>query len=130
MSPTTAHLLLVLWLAPCALYDLRRRRIPNWLTLPALPLALVWAWGHGAFVLALTVLAASLLAFHFGGLGGADGKLATVQAAVAPPALLASGLLLFATFLALRLRGVREVHLPAGVWFWLGAIVAFFPSPL
>jgi hypothetical protein len=32
----------------------------------------------------LTVLAAGYIAFRFGGLGGADGKIATVVAAVSP----------------------------------------------
>ena len=47
----------------------------------------------------------------------ADGKLATVQAAVVPPALLVSGLLLAVTFLGLRLAGRRDIRLPAGLWF-------------
>ena len=50
------NVLLTLWLLPCALFDLRSRRVPNWLTLPALPLALWWATGNGTFALALTVL--------------------------------------------------------------------------
>lgn len=116
-NPLTAQLLLTVWLIPCAVFDLRQRRIPNWLTLPALVVALWWAWGQGTFLLALVVLTAAFLAFQFGGMGGADGKLATVQAAVSPVALLVSGLLLAVTFLGLRLAGRRDIRLPAGLWF-------------
>jgi len=80
-------IVLTIWLLPAAWFDYRSRRVPNWLTLPPLPVALWWAWGHGTLGLTLTVLAAGYIAFRFGGLGGADGKIATVVAAVSPPAL-------------------------------------------
>lgn len=131
---TLPHVLLTLWLLPCALFDLRSRRVPNWLTLPALPLALWWAMGNGTLALALTLLAATYLAFMAGGMGGADGKIATVQAAISPPALLATGLLLLITFLGLRLRGSAPRRLPAGLWFFAGALVSlpitFIPTLL
>jgi len=111
--------ILILWLIPASYYDLRTRRVPNWLTLPPLPVALWWAWGHGTLGLALTVLTAGYIAFRFGGLGGADGKIATVVAAVSPPALALSGLLLLAGFIVQRLRS-QPRSLPA-VPFFLAA---------
>ena len=121
--------LLTAWLIPCAIYDLRVRRIPNWLTLPPLPLALWWAWGHGALGLTLTVLAAGYLAFRFGGLGGADGKLATVAAAVSPPALALSGLLLLAGFVVNRLHG-QPGSLPAAPFFLAASVIILLVSLL
>jgi len=125
-------ILLTFWLLPCAIYDARHRRIPNWLTLPPLPIALWWAWGHGTLGLTLTVLAAGYLAFRFGGLGGADGKLAMVVAAVSPPALALSGLLLLAGFIINRLSG-RPGSLPAAPFFLTAAIITLlllFIQPL
>ena len=87
-APIIVQSLLTVWLLICAVYDWRYRRIPNWLTMPVLPLALWWALGHGTLVLMTAVLAASILAFSRGGIGGADGKLAGVQAAFQPAALL------------------------------------------
>ena len=127
-QPIAAQLLLTAWLFPCAVFDLRRRRIPNWLTLPAIPVALWWALGQGTLILALVVLGAGFLAFQFGGMGGADGKLATVQAAVNPLALLTTGVLLTATFVALRLAGRKGSRLPAALWFWAGSLLTLLST--
>ena len=121
--------LLTLLLAPATYFDLRTRRIPNWLTLPPLPIALWWAWGHGALGLTLTVLTAGYLAFRFGGLGGADGKLATVVAAVSPPALALSGLLLLAGFALNRFRR-RPYPLPAAPFFLAATTIILLISLL
>jgi len=120
---------LILLLIPAAWLDARTRRISNWLTLPPLPIALWWAWGHGALGLALAVLAAGYLAFRFGGLGGADGKLAAVVAAVSPPALALSGLLLLAGFVVKRLRG-QPGSLPASPFFLAAALLTLLSSLL
>jgi len=121
--------LLTFLLAPATYFDLSHRRIPNWLTLPPLPLALWWAWGHDTLGLTLTVLAAGYLAFRFGGLGGADGKLATVVAAVSPPALALSGLLLLAGFALNRLRH-RPGSLPAAPFFLAATVLTILYSLL
>ena len=119
--------ILTLWLIPCAIYDLRHRRVPNWLTLPPLPIALRWAWGHGTLGLALTVLAAGYIAFRFGGLGGADGKIATVVAAISPPVLALTGLLLLVGFVTQRLRG-QPRSLPATPFFLAASILTLLLS--
>jgi Flp pilus assembly protein protease CpaA len=119
-----SQVVLTAWLLLCAIYDHRSRRVPNWLTLPALPLALWWAVGHSTLALTITVFVASYLAFSTGGMGGADGKIATVQAAVSPVALLATGILLAAAFLGLRLKRNPHRHLPAGLWFFAGALLS------
>ena len=126
-------IVLTIWLLPAAWFDYRSRRVPNWLTLPPLPVALWWAWGHGTLGLTLTVLAAGYIAFRFGGLGGADGKIATVVAAVSPPALTLSGLLLLAGFIVQRLRGQPRA-LPAAPFFLaatlLTLLLPWLPSTL
>ena len=73
----------VLWLGVCAWYDLRTRQVPNWLTLPAIPLALVAAWllsststqSVDSFLFHLAILTLPLfLAWYHHLLGGADLK--------------------------------------------------------
>ena len=125
-----AHALLLLWLLPCALYDWHQRRIPNWVTLPALPLALLWATDRGNLSLTLLVLAATFLAFQRGMMGGADGKMATVQAAFFPAALAVTGFLLAGTFLYLQVRQQAHNRLPAGPWFLAGTALAALLIPL
>ena len=121
--------ILTLWLIPAAWFDARHRRIPNWLTLPPLPVALWWAWGHDTLGLTLTVLAAGYLAFRFGGLGGADGKLAAVVAAGSPLALALSGLLLLTGFIVNRLRR-RPGSLPAAPFFLAATLLTLLYSLL
>ena len=116
-------------LTPATFFDLRTRCIPNWLTLPPLPVALWWAWGHNTLGLTLTVLAAGYLAFRFGGLGGADGKLATIVAAVSPPSLALSGLFLLAGFIVNHLRG-RPGSLPAAPFFLAATTIILLISLL
>ena len=122
--------LLILWLLPCACYDWRQRRIPNWLTLPALPLALWWASTAHTLPLTLAVFIASYLAFLLGGMGGADGKLATVVAAISPLALLISGVMLGLGFGGLWVAGREERSLAAGPWFLVGSLMAIGLTPL
>ena len=121
--------ILTIWLLPAAWFDYRHRRVPNWLTLPPLPLAFWWAWGHGMLGLPLAVLAAGYIAFRFGGLGGADGKIATIVAAVSPPALALTGLLLLSGFLFQRLRG-QPRSLPAAPFFLAATVLALLYSLL
>ena len=72
----------VLWLVALSGYDIRCRRLPNWLTLPAavlVPAAAAVAGRGGAALAGAAALTALYLAVHLiapGGLGGGDVKLA------------------------------------------------------
>lgn len=114
-------LILFIFLLPCAIQDWRARRVSNWLTIPGFVLAWIAAVGFGNLPLTIAVFAGCFIAWQIGWMGAADGKLATLMAAVAPEAVLTSGLLLGLTFLVLRLRGQRDQHLPAAVWFFAGS---------
>lgn len=80
-------LLAVVWLSVCAIFDARTRQVSNWLTLPAIPLALLAAWltrdGRGetlyefVFHLAITTLPL-FVAWRGHLLGGADLKILVV----------------------------------------------------
>jgi hypothetical protein len=41
IPPLVISLLTVAWLGMCAIFDTRTRQVPNWLTLPAIPLTLL-----------------------------------------------------------------------------------------
>ena len=120
MVPT---LLLTLYLLPCAVQDWRTHRVSNWLTVPAFGAAWVAALTFGHLPLTVAVFGGCYGAWRLGWMGAADGKLATLLAAVAPPALACSGLLLGVTFLLLRLRADPNRHLPAAAWFCAGSLL-------
>lgn len=65
--------------AVAAVWDLRFRRIPRWLTVPTLLLGLAWhAWQGGlasAFLAAAAGLSLGLLLLMLGAIGGGDAKL-------------------------------------------------------
>jgi Flp pilus assembly protein protease CpaA len=82
--PLAISLLAAAWLCVCAIFDARTRQVPNGLTLPAIPLALLAAWltreGRGEtpyeFVFHLVIMTLPLFAAwrsHL--LGGADLKI-------------------------------------------------------
>jgi leader peptidase (prepilin peptidase)/N-methyltransferase len=72
----------LLWMAALAGYDVRCRRLPNWLTLPGFAVMVVVAacTGHGvAAILGATALGAAYLLVHLvspTGMGAGDVKLA------------------------------------------------------
>lgn len=123
----------VLWLAACAWFDLRTRRVPNWLTLPAIPLALMASWlvrggsaeSPGGFLLRLVVLILPLfIAWRRHLLGGADLKILLALSLVDPRLPVAAwmgallyfvGLLVFEKGRALRFAGVPGFALGTGL---------------
>ena len=83
MPPMPIRVTLSLILVTAAVTDLRWRRIPNWLTLPALPVGLIAqaAYGEGflqGLLGALGGFAALFVLFAIGAGGGGDVKLFTV----------------------------------------------------
>ncbi len=129
--------LLLLWLAALSGYDIRRRRLPNWLTLPGAAAVLVVATVAGRGVPALagavaltavyllvylavpTALGAGdvKLALGLGGLTGSFGVEVWLLSALAAPLLTALWALV-----AMVLRGVRTV--PHGPSMCLASAVA------
>lgn len=132
-----ARLLLLVWLVMLSGYDIRQRRLPNWLTLPGAAAVLVVAGEAGRGMPALVgaaVLTVVYLVVHLiqpAGLGAGDVKLAVgvgaltglfgfetwLFAAIAAPLLTA-----LLALVALGLRGVRSV--PHGPSMCLASAVA------
>jgi len=126
-DPLLRLALLALWLLPCAIQDWRTRRVANWLTVPLFLLAWPCALALHTVPLTLATFAGCWFAFQFaaGGMGGADGKIATGVAALTPAALIAGLVLCGLACGSLRLRGVRNPHLPGAVCFYLGVVLTF-----
>ncbi len=66
---------LVAWTWGCALYDTRERRIPNWLTIPAVVATFVWAAAEGCAWLTVAIWALLAALFGWGLMGGGDAKM-------------------------------------------------------
>lgn len=127
------------WLLPCAWQDWRSGEVSNWLTLPALALALVArlaGWTETPWLVILGMTGIAVLSWHTGVLGGADAKgwLTFALLGTEIVAWAAVGQLawygLWKIFLRKKARFTREV-----VWFpgfalglGLGLIFAFMPN--
>lgn len=129
--------LVMLWLGVCSWQDWKRRQVSNWLTLPPLALALglrLLGMSNGPLLLLALILAAALVAWRGGWMGGADTKvmaalvLADVRLALWAwvGATLWYGLLFaYGRFIAkdrdrIRLPGMLGFLLGAGAyWLWL-----------
>ena len=126
MADLLLHLCLLAWLLPCALQDWRSRHVSNWLTLPAFLLAWplsLWLGSEERLVFTFALFTGCWFAWQMKGMGAADGKIATALAALLPPAVLWSGLLLLLWFVGRRVRQ-REESVPAVVALYWGTLIA------
>jgi len=85
-------LISVIWLTVCAIQDARTGEVSNWLTLPGMAAGIIYSafigWDRVAIVGA--ALAATLLLFFIGSMGGADVKVLTGLAGLWPTAMIAA----------------------------------------
>ncbi len=114
--------LMVIWLLPCAIQDLRTRRVSNWLTIPlfliAWPVAIVTDNFPLTFAVFVGVFVATKLEPRF---GGADAKLMVSLAAFAPLGLAIAVILEGLVLLLLRLRWRTAAVIAGASWLYLGA---------
>jgi len=112
-DPLLRHVLVMLWLLPCAIQDRRTRQVSNWLTVPLFIVAWPVALFTGHFALTFAVFVGVYVATKLEPrAGAADGKLMVGLAAFAPLALGMGVLLEGVVFVTLRLRGKREAAIP------------------
>lgn len=78
----------------------------------------------GNLPLTLAVFVGVVVAWRWGGgVGPADGKIAVGLAAMSPLALLMGVVIEVLAFMACRLIGRRDTHLPGAIGFYLGTVV-------
>lgn len=107
-------LLAVAWLGVCAFFDARTRQVSNWLTLPAIPFALLAAWltrdSRGEtlyeFVFHLVIMTLPLfVAWRYRLLGGADLKILVVLTLANPLLVVAAWIGVVIYFVGLLIAG-------------------------
>jgi Flp pilus assembly protein protease CpaA len=132
--PLAISLASVVWLGACAWFDLRTRRVPNWLTLPAIPLALAASWlahrnpaeSPARFLVQMGfVILPLIIAWYQHLLGGADLKILLALSLADPrlpvaawmgAVLYFSGLLILQNSRTSSFAGVPGFALGAGVF--------------
>jgi Flp pilus assembly protein protease CpaA len=122
--PLAISLLILLWLGVCAAIDVRTQQVPNGLTLPAIPLAILAAWmtrelrgeTRYEFLFHLVLLTLPLIvAWRNHLLGGADFKILLVLSLVNPLLVVAAWVGVIAYFLGLLITNHRRAIRFAGV---------------
>lgn len=116
---------LVLWLTVCAVQDLLRRQVSNWLTLPPFVLAGLWAVWHGRETLLLFGLVTLVMVWSWRkGVGAADGKILAVMAVFMPAGFLLAVVLRLLVGAGVWLRHGRTARFPAVPVFAAGAFLS------
>jgi len=113
--------LILLWLAVCAVFDLRRREVPDGLTLPAVALALVYRLLTPEDWLPWVLAGATVLLTLAGVLPGGDMKGLAAMALFDPRLYLLAWLGAGAVYLLWRIL-LRERWMPGYVGFVVGAV--------
>jgi Flp pilus assembly protein protease CpaA len=118
------------WLIVCAVFDARTRQVSNWLTLPAIPLALLAAWltrdSRGEtfyeFVFHLVMMILPLfIAWRYQLLGGADLKILVALTLTNPLLVVAAWIGVMVYFIALLVvRHGRQARFAGVPGFALG----------
>ncbi|MGB9801095.1 MAG: prepilin peptidase [Thermanaerothrix sp.] len=113
--------MILLWLLVCARYDLRRREVPDWLTLPAVGLALVYRLLTPEGWLPWVLAGVSVLLTLAGALPGGDMKGLVAMALFDPRLYLLAWLGAGVVYLLWRVLR-RERRMPGYVGFMVGGI--------
>lgn len=114
-------LIVIAWLGVCAVFDVRRREVPDYLTLPALGAALVWRASHPVGWLPWALAGVTVGLTLAGVLPGGDMKGLVALGLVDPRLYLAAWLGAAGVYLVWCLLR-RERHMPGYVGFWVGVV--------
>ncbi|MGB9897310.1 A24 family peptidase, partial [Thermanaerothrix sp.] len=117
--------LVILWLLVCARHDLRNREVPDWLTLPAVGLALVWRIVYPDGWQPWALAGVSILLTLAGALPGGDMKGLVAMALLDPRLYLLAWLGAGVVYLLWRVLR-RERRMPGYVGFVVGGVAWIF----
>jgi len=115
-------LVVIAWLAVCAVFDLRRREVPDYLTLPALGAALVWRASHPVGWLPWALVGVTVGLTLAGVLPGGDMKGLVALALFDPRLYLLAWLGAGAVYVLWRMVR-RERRMPGYVGFLAGGVM-------
>ncbi len=115
------HVVILLWLVVCAVFDLRQREVPDGLTLPAALLAVVWQAAHPGGWLPWALAGVTVILTLAGALPGGDMKGLAAMALFDPRLYLLAWLGAGAVYLLWRLLR-KEPRMPGYVGFVVGAV--------
>lgn len=113
--------MILLWLLVCARHDLRTREVPDWLTLPAVGLGLVWRIVYPDGWQPWALAGVSVLLTLAGALPGGDMKGLVAMALFDPRLYLLAWLGAVVVYLLWRVLR-RERRMPGYVGFVVGGI--------
>jgi prepilin peptidase CpaA len=115
------------WLIVCAIQDAKTGEVSNWLTLPGMAAGIIYSmflgWERMAIVGA--ALAATLLFFIIGSMGGADVKVLTALAGLWPAAMVIAFLSQGIWGLVVMIRRGRGSEFRAIPSYAVGALISF-----
>jgi hypothetical protein len=118
------ELVTLFWLLVCAVQDFRFQHVSNWLTLPAIPLAVmasVLGWVETPWLVSLIVSGTALFLWSTDLLGGADAKGWLVFALLGAWMMVAAAVGMIIWFLITKATGmVREGRIPGYPGYALG----------
>ena len=122
--PLVISLVLLIWLSMCAIFDIRTHKVPNWITLPAIPVAIIATWitrensnetlystVFHLFILMLPLF----IAWRMHLIGGADLKILLVLALASSQLFFAAWIGALVYFLGFTFFSHKQTHRFAGV---------------
>jgi Flp pilus assembly protein protease CpaA len=125
VQDSIVKIILLTWLLVCAWQDGRTGEVSNWLTLPAMASAGLFALASGrdALLLFAAALLGVFILFYLGSLGGADAKILVVLAGCWPMAFFAAVLMQGVWGLVMLVRKGRTAGFRAVPSYLAGVLV-------
>ncbi len=118
-------IILLTWLCGCAWQDWRVGEVSNWLTLPAVAAAGIYALlaGGNPLLIFIAALIGVFILFYLGSIGGADAKILIVLAGLWPAAFLGAILVQGGWGVIVMLRNGRTAGFRAVPTYAAGALI-------
>ena len=125
VQDTIIKIILLTWLCGCAWQDWRVGEVSNWLTLPAMAAAAIYALqaGGNTLLIFIAALMSVFILFYLGSLGGADAKILVVLAGLWPAAFLGAVLVQGGWGVIVMLRNGRTAGFRAVPTYATGALI-------
>jgi Flp pilus assembly protein protease CpaA len=123
---TIIKIILLTWLCGCAWQDWRVGEVSNWLTLPPMAVAGLYALmaGGNTLIIFIAALIGVFIFFYLGSFGGADAKILVVLAGLWPAAFIGAILVQGGWGLMVMLQKGRTAEFRAVPAYAAGALIS------